>query len=444
MAQRHAVVRSLPAVETLGSSRVATDKTGTITEGTMLAEVLWVPNGRYDVSGSGYEPVGDITDSGGGNATIDPSVTRLLWDVALCNDAELRNSDGRWTVVGDPLEGALLAMAEKGGQAGEATDRWPRTGEEPFDHHSRRMTTHHRDIDGLSLSVCKGAPEILVDLLPRDPRIEQATAVADELAVSGYRVIAVADTEAGDWSLVGLVAIGDPPRVKAAGVVEEVKRAGIRLVLVTGDHPGTAAAIARRVGIADDDETVATGETIAGLEPAERRRLSVVARVRPEQKVDIVEALQQEGDIVAMLGDGVNDAPALRRADIGVAAGLGGTEVAKEAADLVLMDDDLGTVVAAVEEGRRILANIGSFLVYAVSGGLAEVGVMLGGSLVGLVLPLLPAQILWINLLTHGLVGVAFGQNPPTPRRCAVPRDRRRSRSSPLARASPWPWPRSP
>jgi Ca2+-transporting ATPase len=185
--------------------------------------------------------------------------------------------------------------------------------------------------------------------------------------------------------------------------------------VLTGDHPGTAAAIARRVGIAADADVVADGSTIATLAPDERRRLSVVARVRPEQKVDIVEALQREGDVVAMLGDGVNDAPALSRADIGVAAGLGGTEVAKQAADLVLMDDDLATVVAAVEEGRRIFANIRAFLTYAVAGGIAEVGVMLGGALVGLVLPLLPGQILWINLLTHGLVGVAFGAEPADP-----------------------------
>jgi Ca2+-transporting ATPase len=417
MAERNAVVRSLPAVETLGSvTVVATDKTGTITEGTMLAEVLWVPNGRYDVSGSGYEPVGDITVSDGPGMTIDPDVERLLRDVALCNDAELRSAEGRWTVLGDPLEGALLALAGKGGQAPqEVAARWPRTGEEPFDHSSRRMTTHHRDLGGGSLSVCKGAPEAVAELVPGDPSIEQATAVADELADSGYRVIAVADTEPGQWALAGLVAIGDPPRAQAASVVEALGRAGIRLVLVTGDHPGTATAIARRVGIADGSDRTANGESIGGLAPEARRRLSVVARVRPEQKVDIVEALQQEGDVVAMLGDGVNDAPAIRRADIGVAAGLGGTEVAKEAADLVLMDDDLATVVKAVEEGRRIFANIRAFLTYAVAGGLAEVGVMLGGPLVGLVLPLLPGQILWINLLTHGLVGVAFGAEPADP-----------------------------
>lgn len=423
MARRNAVVRNLPAVETLGSvTVVATDKTGTITEGTMLAQVLWVPDVRYDVSGSGYEPVGRVTAPDGSLVGHEPALMRLLRDVVLCNDAELRSSETGWTVLGDPLEGALLAAAEKGGVVpAEVATLWPRTGEDPFDAHSRRMTTHHRQVDGRALSVSKGAPEAFAGRLG-DRDMEQALRVAEDLAASGYRMIAVADTESGRWALAGLVAIGDPPRAQAAEVVAALRRAGTRLVLLTGDHPGTAAAIARRVGIiTDGDEATADGDTVGHLAPEERRRLSVVARVRPEQKVDIVEALQQEGDVVAMLGDGVNDAPALRRADIGVAAGLGGTEVAKEAADLVLMDDDLATVVAAVEEGRRIFANIRAFLTYAVAGGLAEVGVMLGGALVGLVLPLLPGQILWINLLTHGLVGVAFGAEPADPREMQRP-----------------------
>ena len=417
MAQRNAVVRSLPAVETLGSvTVVATDKTGTITEGTMLAQVLWVPDVRYDVSGSGYAPEGRITASDGTQAGSEPAVHRLLRDVTLCNDAELRVTETGWTLLGDPLDGALLAVARKGGVAPDAVaELWPRTGEDPFDHRSRRMTTYHHGVDGRTLTVSKGAPEAFAGRLC-DRDVELMLRVAEDLASSGYRVITVADTEPGRWALAGLVAIGDPPRARSAEVVDALGRAGIRLILLTGDHPGTAGAIARRVGIAADDDVTAEGDNLDDLSPAERGRLSVVARVRPEQKVGIVEGIQHQGDVVAMLGDGVNDAPALRRADIGVAAGLGGTEVAKEAADLVLMDDDLATVVAAVEEGRRIFANIRAFLTYAVAGGLAEVGVMLGGAQVGLVLPLLPGQILWINLLTHGLVGVAFGAEPADPR----------------------------
>ena len=424
MASRHAVVRALPAVETLGSvTVVATDKTGTITEGRMLAQVLWVAGDRYDVTGAAYEPTGDIRGPGGPSGPgSDPQVDRLLRDVVLCNDADLsRDDDGEWGVVGDPLEGALVALAAKGSVAvEECRAAWPRTGEEPFDHATRTMTTHHRATAGGTLSVCKGAPEAVLGVVAPAP--DEASAVlsaAAALADAGLRVIAVADRGEVDdgpgWHLVGLVGVGDPPRAAAAEVVGHLRRAGIRVVLVTGDHAGTAHAIARRVGIAGVDDQPVEGAALAEVPPEDRHTLTVVARVLPEQKVDVVASLQQAGEVVAMLGDGVNDAPALRRADIGVAAGRTGTEVAKEAADLVLTDDELASVVAAVEEGRRIFANIRAFLVYAVSGGLAEVGVMLAGALVGLALPLLPGQILWINLLTHGLVGVAFGAEPLDP-----------------------------
>jgi Ca2+-transporting ATPase len=429
MATRHAVVRALPAVETLGSvTVVATDKTGTITEGRMLAQVLWLEGHRFDVSGTGYDPAGEIRarhepgqEPGHGpewqaGQVVDPRLTRLLRDVVLCNDADLAlDDDGTWRVVGDPLEGALVALAAKGSvEARTSRSTWPRTGEEPFDHARRTMTTHHHRADGGALSVCKGAPEAVLDVvMPAPAETASALAAAADLAAAGLRVIAVADRrDSGAWELAGLVGVGDPPRPAAAGVVGDRRSAGIRVVLVTGDHAGTAHAIARRVGIADADDVPVEGAALSGVPLEERHGLTVVARVLPEQKVDVVESLQQAGEVVAMLGDGVNDAPALRRADIGVAAGRTGTEVAKEAADLVLTDDELASVVAAVEEGRRIFANIRAFLVYAVSGGLAEVGVMLGGALVGLALPLLPGQILWINLLTHGLVGVAFGAEP--------------------------------
>jgi len=432
MATRNAVVRSLPAVETLGSvTVVATDKTGTITEGTMLAERLWTPAASYTVTGAGYAPTGELrrTDDLPGAVdpgAVEPGLERLLRAIALCNDAELRQTDGTWAVAGDPLEGALLALAGKGTRSAEQWQAtWPRTGEQPFDHRSRRMVTWHRSWDGDELTVCKGAPEAVLAMVPDDDDATRAAAAADRLAGMGYRVIAVADSAPGsgdgDLTLVGLVAIGDPPRPQASAVVESLQRAGIRVVLVTGDHPGTAEAIARRVGIArPGDRAVEGTELTAGRAPHDRE-LTVIARVRPEQKVSVVEALQQQGEIVAMLGDGVNDAPALRRADIGVAEGRGGTEVAKQASDLVLMDDDLGTVVSAVQEGRRIFANIRAFLTYAISGGLAEVGVMLLGPAIGLVLPLLPGQILWINLLTHGLTGVAFGAEPADPRDMAQP-----------------------
>ncbi|MGL5811334.1 MAG: HAD-IC family P-type ATPase, partial [Nocardioides sp.] len=224
----------------------------------------------------------------------------------------------------------------------------------------------------------------------------------------------IAADSAGAMELAGLVAFTDPPRTAAAAVVRRCREAGIRVILVTGDHTLTARSIAAAVGIPSEPAQVLDGGA-GGLRAADRLDASVFARVRPEQKLEIVEGLQARGEVVAMLGDGVNDAPALKQADIGVAAGLGGTEVARQAADLVLLDDDLSTVAAAVEEGRRIVANLRAFLVYAVSGGLSEVGVMLAGPFVGMPLPLLPSQILWINLLTHGLTGVAFTGEPIDP-----------------------------
>jgi Ca2+-transporting ATPase len=392
MARRNAVVRNLPAVETLGSvSVVATDKTGTLTEGVMRGEAVWTPS----------PPEDRATD-------------RLLRDVVLCNDARRARTDEGWTVFGDPLDQALLALADEIDVEG-IRERLPRVGEEAFQHETRRMLTRH-DLGNRVLTVCKGAPEAVLDLLPagrRPPEVTAARAAAEEFMAAGHRVIAVADDESGSLELVGLVAIGDPPRKSAFDVVTELQRAGVRLVLVTGDHPGTAETIARRVGIAGSDDRAVLGADLH--ESAAPDELKIVARVRPEQKVDVVSALQADGHVVAMLGDGVNDAPALRTADIGVAAGRSGTEVAKEAADVVLLDDDLATVVAAVQEGRRILANIGSFLVFALAGGFSEVGVMLLGPAVGLAIPLLPGQILWINLLTHGLTGVAFGGQPPDP-----------------------------
>jgi P-type Ca2+ transporter type 2C len=420
MARRRAVVRSLFAVETLGSvTVVATDKTGTLTEGRMLAENVWTPRCTHRASGSGYDPAGAIIGVDG----HDPYLARLLRAVVLCNDARLEHDEEGWRVVGDPLEGALLALGAKGGHPqAETTARWPRVDEQPFDHASRHMTTWHRDDAGRRLRVCKGAPEAVLALVQPGDGAAHAVDAAAALATDGYRVIAVADDGGRDTDrleLLGLVAIGDPPRPQSADVVRALRSAGVRLVLVTGDHPGTAEAVARRVGIAGPDDRAIEGAELeaGGVHPS----LTAIARVRPEQKVTVVRALQADDEVVAMLGDGVNDAPALRAADIGVAAGKGGTEVARQAADLVLMDDDLATVVAAVEEGRRIYTNVRAFLVYAISGGLAEVAVMLLGPLVGLALPLLPGQILWINLLTHGLTGVAFGAEPADPRDMARP-----------------------
>jgi len=435
MAARNALVRRLPAVETLGSVTVlATDKTGTLTEGAMFVRHLWTPSGVASVSGSGYRPDGQIRRDGRTLGPGDaPDLDELLSAAALCNDAALRapqigGSD--WSAVGDPTEAALLVAAGKIGldPAGLAA-RLPRCAETPFDSRRKRMVTAHRLPDGRIRVVCKGAPEALLrrPVLANDAdSVAWAVARAEDLARDGFRVLAVAAADhrtlpAADGlerglRLLGLVAIFDPPRASAAATIAACRAAGITPILITGDHPATARAIATELGI------IAPGEPVVDCRqpPVDRngpcwRDARVFARATPEQKLDIVGARQAAGDVVAMTGDGVNDGPALRRADIGVAMGRRGTEVARQAADLVLADDELATVVAAAEEGRRVYTNIRRFLLYGLSGGSAEIAVMLAGPFVGLPLPLLPAQILWINLLTHGLPGVALGSEPADP-----------------------------
>ncbi|MCX4781544.1 cation-translocating P-type ATPase [Streptomyces sp. NBC_01264] len=307
-----------------------------------------------------------------------------------------------------------------------------RTDEAPFDSVRKRMTTLHTTPSGQVLVCLKGAPEVVLDaaiLGERADLLRGARQEATLLAARGYRVLAVAsgtrddvprhpaDVESG-LRLLGLVAISDPPKPHAAATLAACRAAGITPVLITGDHPATARAIATRVGLLNDDhgeEHVATGPDVAAGRVADLTAVRVFARTTPQQKLDIVQAWRARGQITAMTGDGVNDGPALRQADIGVAMGRRGTEVARQAADLVLTDDELSTVVAAVEEGRRVYDNIRRFLVYGLAGGAAEILVMLAGPVLGLALPLRAGQILWINLLTHGLTGVAMGAEPVAP-----------------------------
>ncbi|WP_078913264.1 MULTISPECIES: cation-translocating P-type ATPase [unclassified Streptomyces] len=438
MAARGALVRRLPAVETLGSvSVLATDKTGTLTEGRMVVQHVWTPSGAADVSGSGYEPHGALTRSG---RSLTPDQLRplqeLLTTAALCNDASLkppqRGSDV-WTAVGDPMEAALLAAAAKAGcpDPAELHRDCPRIGEAPFDSLRKRMTTLHHLPDGNVLVCLKGAPEaVLAPVVLAEPAevLDQARQQAAELASHGFRVLAVAGTERLQWhppaaetehglSLLGLIAISDPPKAAAAATLAACRAAGITPVLITGDHPATAHAIAVRIGLVEEGsaDTVVTGPELAAAPDTDLTAVRVFARTDPQQKLDIVHAWRARGAVTAMTGDGVNDGPALRQADIGVAMGARGTEVARQAADLVLTDDELSTVVTAVEEGRRVYDNIRRFLVYAMAGGAAEILVMLAGPLLGLALPLRAGQILWINLLTHGLTGVAMGAEPAAP-----------------------------
>ncbi|MGW7444040.1 cation-translocating P-type ATPase [Kitasatospora sp. NPDC054795] len=432
MAARHAVVRRLPAVETLGSVTVlATDKTGTLTEGRMVVERLWTPHSTATVTGPGYGPAGGIVLDGPG----DDETAALLTAAVLCNDAALRApaDDGEWRALGDPTEAALLTAAGKAGLDHERLRAaLPRVAETPFDSTRKRMSTVHRRPEGTLLVCLKGAPEAVLDpaVLAEPPDLlERARQAAADAAAEGFRVLAVAerrlhrvperpeDAERG-LRLLGLTAMADPPKPSAAATLAACRRAGILPVLITGDHPATARALAVRIGLLDASAApgaVATGRDLATGAVTDPTGPRVFARTDPRQKLDIVQAWRARGAVTAMTGDGVNDGPALRQADIGVAMGRRGTEVARQAADLVLADDELATVVGAVEEGRRVYDNIRRFLVFGLAGGGAEILVMLAGPLFGLALPLRAGQILWINLLTHGLTGVAMGAEPASP-----------------------------
>ena len=448
MARHHAVIRKLLAVETLGCVTViGTDKTGTLTQGKMQVERVWTADGtEYVVSGDGYDPAGEIRRPSELPAASEALLRSLVRGAALCNDSNLVPpglTDSAWSAAGDPTEAALLALAGKAGQSREqASTEFPRLREVAFDARRKRMITIHRMADsGGILVLAKGAVETILPMLAAAS--VDANAVqqqAHRYGVGGYRVLALAggecdaDPQAGaeealPLRLYGLVAIADAPRPGAAAAVAEALAAGVRTVMITGDHQTTAHAIAERLGILDGGR-VMTGADLArggarGLH-AQVDEVAVYARTTAEQKLDIVTAWQAAGHIVAMTGDGVNDAPALRKADIGIAMGGTGTEVSKEAADMVLADDNFATIVDAIREGRRVYDNIRRFVRYGLTGGSAEVWVMLVGPLVGMPLPLLPVQILWVNLLTHGLPGLALGveavepdamRRPPRPPR---------------------------
>ena len=420
MAARHAVVRNLAAVETLGSvTLLATDKTGTLTRGSMTVRSTWRPAGV----GS------DLLQRG----------------LALCSDAALDADTGH--AHADPTEEALLRAATlSAAEARALRAAYPRTAETPFDSVRKRMSTTHRGPDGLLVTWHKGAPEAILGrdwLTDAEPVVALARGEAESWARRGMRVIAVAvegpDAEGAVPSgprLVGLVALEDPVRDSSRATVAACRDAGIRVVLITGDHPATADAIAGQVGIGDGEPAISLTDRDSTVDACVAAGTSVLARATPADKHALVSAFQASGHVVAMTGDGVNDAPALRQADIGVAMGVRGSEVARQAADLVLTDDELGTVVAAVEEGRRVFANIRRFLTYGLSGGGSEVLLMLVGPLLGTPLPLLPAQILWLNLLTHSFAGAGLAAQPADP--AALGRGPRHPGSSLLSGGLGW------
>ncbi len=434
MVKRNALMRRLPVVETLGSTTViCSDKTGTLTRDEMTVRALYTSGTLVEVGGSGYIPEGAfiVADAG----ALPDSLFRFLTAGVLCSDARLmKNEECEWDIKGDPTEGALLVAAVKAGlDIAELQARFPRLDEQPFSSETKRMITLHDD-GGVSNAFIKGAPEVILQdcatvvtpegVEPLDSSLkERLHAEAEAMGRKALRVLAIAenrgvsiDTASVGMTFLGFAGMIDPPRPEAAEAVQRCIEAGIRPVMITGDHPVTAEAIARELGILRDGRVVA-GNALQEMSDEELRRsaggISVFARVAPEHKLRIVEALQRNGEIVAMTGDGVNDAPALKKADIGISMGITGTDVSKEASAMMLTDDNFASIVAAVEEGRGIYDNIRKYLTYLLSSNIGELGLMAGASLFGMPLPLTAVQILYVNLATDGLPALALAVDPP-------------------------------
>jgi cation-transporting P-type ATPase F len=449
MARRKAIIRKLPAVETLGSTTViCSDKTGTLTENKMTVQAILAGGKSYSVSGGGYDPGnGDITHEGNRVEAADhPALFRCLLAGVACNDSLLKETVGTWQVQGDPTEGALLAAAGKGGlELDIDRHRLQRLDTLPFDSRRKYMATLARsDEDGTVTEFVKGSLEVVLEgcdqELDADGKAVPLDAArihsrVEEMAAEGLRILAFAmkDEDRGatgipqDGSLAGLTFLGlqgmmDPPREEAFEAVETCQRAGILVKMITGDHALTAKAIAGKVGIidsgADDREgrAIITGGELAKVSDDDladvAHNTSVFARTTPEQKLRLVMALQGRNHVVAMTGDGVNDAPALKRADIGVAMGISGTEVAKEAAAMVLTDDNFSSIKAAVEEGRGVFDNLTKYIVWTLPTNIGEGLVIIAAIFLGITLPILPVQILWINMTTAGFLGLMLAFEP--------------------------------
>ena len=437
MVRRNALVRRLPAVETLGSTSViCSDKTGTLTKDEMTVRKLYVAGHTIDVSGTGYEPQGTFSLNGS-NASLSEPLARLLRAAALASDArvEQRNGSGAWEVKGDPTEGALVVAAAKAGlNKVELDAQFSRVSEIPFTAETKRMTTLHRTTTSDLVAYAKGAPEVIVQSCASvftetgvevldDTRRAEVLERARQMAGKAMRVLAVAykpqatlkDAES-DMTLLGLAGMIDPPRPEAKAAVRKCNEAGIKVIMITGDHPLTAKAVAEELAISKSGRVV-NGAELEAMDDSQLERevesIEVCARVSPAHKLRVVTALQNRGQVVAMTGDGVNDAPALKKADIGIAMGITGTDVSKEAAAMTLTDDNFASIVAAVEEGRGIFSNIKKYLMYLLSSNIGEIGLMAGATLLGLPLPLTAVQILYVNLATDGLPALALAVDPP-------------------------------
>lgn len=459
MLRRKALIRKLPAVETLGSvSVICSDKTGTLTENRMTVTVIDVAGRFIELTGTARHPAPDLAESSDNLLAGQPhSVGLLLVSGALCNDASFLPDPetGRYLPVGDPTEGALLVAATQAGLNKDELERYaPRIGEVPFDSVRKRMTTIHKlpedrtgiprlleslnDVQSPYVALTKGSLDGMLDIATQiwvsdhpEPFTtewrERMQNAHDKLALNGMRVLAMAVKQLDqapttvdqnmekDLTLIGMVGMIDPPRPEVREAIGICRKAGIRPIMITGDHPLTARFIAHELGISDNMR-VKTGQDLDTMSPEELANVvddvSVYARVTPEHKLRIVETLQMKGNVAAMTGDGVNDSPALRKADIGVAMGITGTDVSKEAAQMVLLDDNFATIVAAVEEGRAIYENIRRFVKFSIAGNLGKVLVMLFAPFMGISVALLPLQLLWLNLLTDGLLGLGLGVEP--------------------------------
>ncbi|MCM3572831.1 calcium-translocating P-type ATPase, SERCA-type [Mesobacillus subterraneus] len=467
MIRKNAIVRKLPAVETLGcASVICSDKTGTMTQNKMTVTHLWSGNKTWTVDGVGYSPTGLFFYK---DKSVDPhsekSLQQLLTFGMLCNHAEMIDKDGEYTIDGDPTEGALLVAAMKAGYRRESLlDQFEIVNEFPFDSKRKMMSMIVKDKTGRKFAVVKGAPDVLIglsDSILWDERQQRLTkeltakvqGAIDELAGNALRTIAIAfkpipqntvvlhENEAEkDLVFIGLQGMIDPPRPEVKTAVKECRDAGIKTVMITGDHVITAKAIASQLGILTKGSKVLDGKALSELSVSELEDVvddvSVFARVSPEHKLKIVKALQNRGHIVAMTGDGVNDAPAIKAADIGVAMGITGTDVAKEASSLVLLDDNFATIKAAIKEGRNIYENIRKFIRYLLASNVGEILVMLFAMILGLPLPLVPIQILWVNLVTDGLPAMALGLDQPEDD--VMKRDPRHPKEGVFARGLGW------
>jgi P-type Ca2+ transporter type 2C len=452
MIKRNAIIRRLPAVETLGATTViCSDKTGTLTQNQMTVQKLVTVNREIDVEGSGYEPVGQFKQNGKSIQPSDDKTLSLLLKVAtLSNNSSLKQDpdNQHWDIIGDPTEGALIVAAAKAGyQEEDLENKYPRLKELTFDSDRKRMSTIHQTPDGNTLLFVKGAPDQIIERCKSymdNDKTEQLTESIKqkiseqnkELASSALRVLAVAyreitisekekldnkekfdiDKTENQLTYLGLIAMMDPPREEAAKAVQTCRRAGIRPVMITGDYSLTAQAIATQLDIYQPGDRIITGTELEKMPQSELEKIvletTIFARVSPRHKQRIVKALQKNSQVVAMTGDGVNDAPALKESDIGVAMGITGTDVSKEAADMILTDDNFSSIVSAVEEGRKIYQNIQKFIRYLLSCNLGEIITIFIAILIGLPRPLLPIQILWVNLVTDGFPALALGLDP--------------------------------